>query len=84
MAAAKPLADVNIFTVASGLLYEVGSGDVLAGFCAEGLSAIRLNHDSERAPEYQQHSQILVYRKLFVPIVPRECLPSAVLSGPVR
>ena len=29
MLAIKPQADINIFTVASGLLYEVGSGDVL-------------------------------------------------------
>ena len=53
MTAVKPQADINIFTVASGLLYEVGSWGTLAGFCAEGLAAVRLDHDSERAPEYQ-------------------------------
>jgi hypothetical protein len=49
----QPQAEINIFTVASGLLYEVGFGVLLGCFWAEALSAIRLDHDPERAPEYQ-------------------------------
>ena len=75
----KPQADINIFTVASGLLYEVGSRDVFSGFRAEGLSAIRLDHDSECPPEYQQHGEVLVYRKFLIPVIPCECTLSAVI-----
>ena len=53
MAEIKAQAEINIFTVASGLLYEVGFGGILKRFWAKGLSAIRLDHDPERAPEYQ-------------------------------
>lgn len=49
-------------------------------FFAEALSAVRLDYDSERSSEYQQHGQVLVHRKLLIPIIPGERLPSAVVS----
>jgi hypothetical protein len=49
-------------------------------FCAEALPAIRLNYDSERSSKYQQHGQVLVHRKLLIPIILGRRLLSAVVS----
>jgi hypothetical protein len=48
---------------------------------AEALLAIRLHYDSERSSEHQQHGQVLVYRKLLIPIIPGGCSLPAVVSG---
>lgn len=57
-------ADINIFTVASGLLYEVrnfplecvGSANILPF----GL-AFRWNYDPERNAQYKKYRQVLVH-----------------------
>ena len=50
----------------------------LESFQAEILLAIRLDHDLERAPEHQQHGQVLVHRKRLVPVFPGGCSFSVV------
>jgi hypothetical protein len=68
-------ADINIFTVASGLLYEV-RGD----FCHHYPSftrvfhiiALRVNHDPGRFAQHEEQRQILVYREFPVSFVPCE------------
>ena len=46
--------------------------------CAEALPAIRIDYDPQRSPEYQQHGQVLVHRKLLISIIPGGCLLPAV------
>jgi UDP-glucose:glycoprotein glucosyltransferase len=63
LAVVKQQADINIFTVASGLLYEVhlswrSASQVLIH--VTGL-AVCLYHDFERSAEHQQYRQVLVY-----------------------
>lgn len=61
----KQQADINIFTVASGLLYEVRTimCVYLSGLVTELslLRAIRWYHDLKRSPKYKQHCQVLVH-----------------------
>jgi hypothetical protein len=67
-------ADINIFTVASGLLYEVGTLQVPVDACLHVFRlALCFDHDTERAPQHQEQRQVLVYRKLPFPFLPCEC-----------
>ena len=54
-------ADINIFTVASGLLYEV-SGLTIPMTLADAKIAFRIDHDPQRDETYQQLRQVLVHR----------------------
>lgn len=54
-------ADINIFTVASGLLYEVGFHCIPTRSCISCCVAIRRYYDFICASQYQQHGQILVH-----------------------
>ena len=67
----KPQADINIFTVASGLLYEVSLGYTLLILADSPLQALRIHHDCQCPPQHEQHRQVLVYRELPLPILPR-------------
>ena len=53
-------ADINIFTVASGLLYEV-SYPVRSSECSLPVAALRIYHDSKRDEEYSVIRQVLVH-----------------------
>jgi hypothetical protein len=53
-------ADINIFTVASGLLYEVCHSSKGSDEEAEH-AALRFNYDIERDEAYAKLGQILVY-----------------------
>ena len=63
-ASARRQADINIFTVASGLLYEVRMECPYAvGYAADWKSVeIRVDHDLERHEEHPKLGQILVHR----------------------
>jgi hypothetical protein len=50
--ATTPQAEINIFTVASGLLYEVNTFHGSCSCIAHPTSALRRHHDSQRAEEY--------------------------------
>ena len=63
-------ADINIFTVASGLLYEVGPVQVTAMAFSAVLLALCLDYDPERVAQHQEQRQILVYRELPFPVLP--------------
>jgi hypothetical protein len=67
-------AEINIFTVASGLLYEVGSNGITdtSQILTRDYTAICLNHDPERTSKYQEYCEVLVYRKLSVSFFPCE------------
>ena len=53
-------ADINIFTVASGLLYEVTTPSSTLQ-CS--LAAFRFDHDTQRDEAHQEQREVLVYRK---------------------
>ena len=63
-------ADINIFTVASGLLYEVG---MLLHFSVTVLSfftlALRWHHDTQCSEEHEQHCEVLVHREFPIALV---------------
>lgn len=71
VASTIPQADINIFTVASGLLYEVSVPPLVdATFIPNKHPEICIYHDSQRPAQHQEHRQILVYRKLPFAVFP--------------
>lgn len=65
-------AEINIFTVASGLLYEVSTGlGLLTVGSDQYYTAICVNHDSQCTSKHEEFSQILVHREFLVAIIPR-------------
>jgi hypothetical protein len=68
-------ADINIFTVASGLLYEVRDDSFFQRSSFTKIFhmiAFRIDYDSQRFTQHEEQRQILVHRKFSVPFVPRE------------
>lgn len=54
-------ADINIFTVASGLLYEVRLIRWKPSQYLTVPAALRIHYDFECSEEYEQHSEVLVH-----------------------
>src|SRR6266702_5874004 len=64
-------AEINIFTVASGLLYEVRSTQRLyTPPLLIYFPEIRVDHDPECSSQHRAHGEVLVYRELPVAVLP--------------
>lgn len=77
-ATASGQADINIFTVASGLLYEVrGEKRGLSRRAVlTSYAALRLYHDPQCASQHEEQREVLVHREFPLTLVPRTYLCS--------
>lgn len=67
----KQQADINIFTVASGLLYEVDYvAFELEIQCSHHFTALCLYHDFERSAQHKSHREVLVHREFPLALFP--------------